>query len=468
MKALKLFLIFAFALCLIGSASAFGDVYGEWQDGSQNAQITDGESINFNFDFFSMDAPMTISITLYNSQYDLVHSFAEDLSVNTPCTSNGKPIAGTACYSGQETIDSSIYSESGNYELVMNYNDAERDSASQTLYLTISPISDTNIPVITLLGSNPAVVIRGTAYTDAGANAWDTEDGDLTDNIVVTGSVDTNVIGTYVLTYNVHDSAGNYAAPVTRTVQVVTSTIDTVRPVITLLGENPVDVLQGSVYTDAGATATDNVDGIITDNIITVNPVNTAIVGVYTITYNVRDNAGNSAVEVTRTVNVFSSSDTTAPVINVIVPEKDEEYNEDTITFKVEVNEVSEVSFSLNHEAIKTMDYQGFSGGVFTFVYEVELDDGEHEVTFYAEDAAGNIANKTVEFSVDAHKEKKTEQKGEITYVGADSFEEDLYLNQFENSKIIYLEGDDSGAVQQHLNWWQRFVAWLSRIFGFD
>ncbi|MCB9807151.1 DUF5011 domain-containing protein [Candidatus Peribacteria bacterium] len=47
----------------------------------------------------------------------------------------------------------------------------------------------------------------------------------------------------------------------------------------------------GSVYSDAGATASDNVDGDITANIITVNPVNTNVLGSYTVTYNVSDAA---------------------------------------------------------------------------------------------------------------------------------------------------------------------------------
>jgi len=79
---------------------------------------------------------------------------------------------------------------------------------------------------------------------------------------------------------------------------------DTTPPVITILGNNPETITLGSSYTDAGATASDNVDGDITSNIIVVNPVNTSIVGAYIITYNVSDAAGNLATEVTRTVNV--------------------------------------------------------------------------------------------------------------------------------------------------------------------
>ena len=81
-------------------------------------------------------------------------------------------------------------------------------------------------------------------------------------------------------------------------------TPDTTAPVITLLGNNPENVYVNSTYTDAGATAMDNVDGNITENILVTGSVNTAVIGSYTLTYNVSDSAGNPATPVTRTVNV--------------------------------------------------------------------------------------------------------------------------------------------------------------------
>ena len=65
---------------------------------------------------------------------------------------------------------------------------------------------------------------------------------------------------------------------------------------ITLTGSDVSQEVGGS-YTDAGATALDNIDGDITSNIATVNPVDPSTVGVYTVTYNVSDAAGNPAVE---------------------------------------------------------------------------------------------------------------------------------------------------------------------------
>ncbi|HEX5421557.1 MAG TPA: immunoglobulin-like domain-containing protein, partial [Gammaproteobacteria bacterium] len=53
-----------------------------------------------------------------------------------------------------------------------------------------------------------------------GATASDPEDGDLTSKITVDNPVDTSVIGTYTVTYNVVDSSGNAAAPMQRSVDV--------------------------------------------------------------------------------------------------------------------------------------------------------------------------------------------------------------------------------------------------------
>jgi subtilisin family serine protease len=86
---------------------------------------------------------------------------------------------------------------------------------------------------------------------------------------------------------------------------------DTTPPVISLVGDNPIDVEAGSVYVDAGATALDNIDGDLTGSIVTVNPVDTAVLGPYTVTYDVADSSGNPATQVTRTVNVVD-----APVVS--------------------------------------------------------------------------------------------------------------------------------------------------------
>jgi len=85
---------------------------------------------------------------------------------------------------------------------------------------------------------------------------------------------------------------------------------DTTPPIITLKGNKNIRITLGSSYTDAGATATDNIDGDLTSKIVTVNNVNTSVPGTYTVTYNVSDSAGNKAAGVSRTVTVINDSST--------------------------------------------------------------------------------------------------------------------------------------------------------------
>ncbi len=93
------------------------------------------------------------------------------------------------------------------------------------------------------------------------------------------------------------------------------SNIDTIKPIITITGANPINVKKDSVYADLGATATDNKDGNITANIRTSGTVNTSIIGTYYISYAVNDKAGNMD-SVTRTINVVGL-DVTKPVISI-------------------------------------------------------------------------------------------------------------------------------------------------------
>jgi hypothetical protein len=213
------------------------------------------------------------------------------------------------------TIESVQPSDAGFYRCTVSNRAGHwlGDAISDPAVLTIAPDPDTTKPVISLLGAADASLEVGSPYTDAGATASDDRDGDITPGVVVTGSVDTAVLGDYTLTYNVSDAAGNAADPVTRVLHVV----DTTKPVITLQGLSDVIVEAGTAYADAGADAADNYYGNLTSRIARTGSVNTGAVGVYTLTYNVSDDSGNAADPATRTVHVV---DTTKPVITLLGP----------------------------------------------------------------------------------------------------------------------------------------------------
>ena len=168
-------------------------------------------------------------------------------------------------------------------------------------------VVDTTPPTITVLGANPVTVEVGSTFSDPGVTVYD-QDGSST--YTTTGTVDTNVLGAYTLTYTAVDNSGNQATA-TRTVNVV----DTTAPVISLVGDSQVNLEVGSTYTDAGATASDNYDGDISSQIVVVNNVDVNTLGSYTVTYSVSDSSSNAASVVTRTVNVV---DQTAPTITIL------------------------------------------------------------------------------------------------------------------------------------------------------
>jgi hypothetical protein len=161
---------------------------------------------------------------------------------------------------------------------------------------------DSQAPVITLSGSSNMTVTQGNSYTEPGYTAVDNIAGDITNNVVVSGVVNTAEVGTYQRIYKVKDFNRNWAT-VTRTIQVVAAT-DTVAPVLQLVGTSTLSIPLNTNFVDPGCTANDAISGNVSANISVTGAVNTSVPGTYTLTYNVSDEAGNAASSITRTVIV--------------------------------------------------------------------------------------------------------------------------------------------------------------------
>jgi len=66
-------------------------------------------------------------------------------------------------------------------------------------------------PVLTLKGDSEIEISAGKIFEEPGYTAIDEEDGDLTENVSVTGTLDCYIPGTYKLVYEVSDRFGNTA-----------------------------------------------------------------------------------------------------------------------------------------------------------------------------------------------------------------------------------------------------------------
>jgi len=122
--------------------------------------------------------------------------------------------------------------------------DASTTPATGSGTTTIS--SDTVPPTISLVGEAAIQLAEGATFTDPGATASDTVDGDITSKITVTGSVNAAVAGLYTLTYNVTDGGGN-EAHVSRVVTVIPPPSSPVAPVVT-------DTASSTASTDTAST----------------------------------------------------------------------------------------------------------------------------------------------------------------------------------------------------------------------
>ncbi|WP_049669762.1 immunoglobulin-like domain-containing protein [Bacillus sp. FJAT-27916] len=188
--------------------------------------------------------------------------------------------------------------EVGIYKLTYTVEDKTKNKTTVTRTITVK--KDTIKPKIT--GAGNTTVNYDDSFIDAfdpkkGVKATDNVDGTITNQMKITGTVNTMKIGTYKLTYTVKDKTGNQTS-VTRIVKVV----DKVSPKIT--GASNTTINYGSSFDPMkGIKATDYIDGTITDRVTITGTVNTDKIGTYKLTYTVKDKSGNQA-SVTRTVNV--------------------------------------------------------------------------------------------------------------------------------------------------------------------
>ncbi|UFT99886.1 DUF5011 domain-containing protein [Radiobacillus kanasensis] len=196
-------------------------------------------------------------------------------------------------------------SKLGTYEVIYTVADS---ASNTTIKKRTVKVVDQKKPNLTILGENPYILEIGGEYKDPGANAIDNYDGHITSNIQVTGEVNTKKVGNYTLTYSITDSSGNTEFK-KRTVEVV----DTTPPQITLKGDNPITVNYGEKYEELGYTVMDNSGETLTEDVLITGKVDSDTIGVYQLSYSVKDSTGNKAT-VKRTVHVV---DENQPIIKL-------------------------------------------------------------------------------------------------------------------------------------------------------
>ena len=92
------------------------------------------------------------------------------------------------------------------YEVIYTVTDSSGNKQTAVRSVTLKDLVS---PVLTLKGKSTVAVMQNGKYEEAGATAIDDLDGNITADIVITGTVDTTKAGTYNVNYSVRDTAGN-------------------------------------------------------------------------------------------------------------------------------------------------------------------------------------------------------------------------------------------------------------------
>ncbi|MEK7531142.1 MAG: immunoglobulin-like domain-containing protein [Patescibacteria group bacterium] len=196
----------------------------------------------------------------------------------------------------------------GTYIVTYDAVDAHGNNAVQVTRSVI--VADDDAPVITLTGVTPVNLGTGDTYIEDGAVALDSVDGSFAATIGG-DAVNTAVPGTYIVTYNASDLAGNAAVEVTRTVNVV----DDDAPIIDPHGDESAEAtsVSGATVSYTAPNAVDNVDGTFAATCLPASG-STFALGDTVVTCDAVDSNSNNATQTTFTVHVV---DTTGPVITL-------------------------------------------------------------------------------------------------------------------------------------------------------
>ncbi len=337
------------------------------------------------------------------------------------------------------TVNSSV---GGTYIITYRVSDSNGNEA--VVEREVHVAKDTDPPIITLKGDNPMDLYLGEPYVEPGATAYDSVDGDLTDKIDIDGTVNSDVAGTYTVTYTVSDTGGNVATAERRVVVAE----DDEPPVITLKGQNPMPLLVGDTYNEPGATAVDNVDGDLTGQIdIDNSDVNTSSAGTYEVLYSVSDNSGNKAEKI-RTVIV--STDNTPPTLtlkgrNPMSLKVGQDYVEPGATA------VDDVDGDITDKIEITGTVNTDSAGTYTVTYSVSDNAGNETVktrTVHVTEQTAIVIEKDKVYTFD-EATLFTLSESDLPSQGSQSYSYSLYIYFNSSSSAFEIKVDINGTVSE-------------------
>lgn len=169
---------------------------------------------------------------------------------------------------------------------------------SLTFYLNSKPSNNIVIKEdnLTLFGASLIELQKGEEYIEPGYYAISKLDINETEKVLVSGTVDINKPGTYIITYKYNDKV------LTRKIIVIDNTS---LFSLELKGDKEITINKNSSYQEPGYIAYDKSGNDISKQVVITGSVNPNVVGIYKITYKITSD--NQTLEKTRTVKVVDN-----------------------------------------------------------------------------------------------------------------------------------------------------------------
>lgn len=169
---------------------------------------------------------------------------------------------------------------------------------SLTFYLNSKPSNNIVIKEdnLTLFGASLIELQKGEEYIEPGYYAISKLDINETEKVLVSGTVDINKPGTYIITYKYNDKV------LTRKIIVIDNTS---LFSLELKGDKEITINKNSSYQEPGYIAYDKSGNDISKQVVITGSVNPNVVGTYKITYKITSE--NQTLEKTRTVKVVDN-----------------------------------------------------------------------------------------------------------------------------------------------------------------
>jgi len=219
-------------------------------------------------------------------------------------------------------------------------------------------------------------------------------------------------------------------------------------PTITIVGSTPVTVLENTTYTDEGATASDPEDGDITANIVTTSNVDTAVVGAYTVVYDVADIDGNTDQK-TRDVDVVASC------TGVTVPDPVVEtfgYN-----FVASTSAIDPGSYDLALGTDNSMYKLCTNAGGDVGLFKATGGNGTEVFVFDFGESWGtlqNILGKTNAAELVIRKSQQPNTLRRFNYTGTQLGSDIILSSTYDNKDLQFLDSSDNLWVHMSNNLW--------------